>query len=276
MNIESALIEGIIAGLSGALAAVISVLKTDKYRRRNEHRLKHMQNFEVLKGAINKVRSDLQPFTDIINKENLLDVFGFKVNRIEWKDYCILNYMDTINKNGTPYFVRGLDKLLLDDIEKHWSDFDKKLNKWKEKIRDVGPKSNKITENIHETVTTLSSKLEEKRIKKNVEPPVVGIDYNVMCVRSIYYFIIGTNQEDWYKLYSEIEKKKIVDSLKKIAECAKNKMKKELELFHEEVEPFLKETDSIINDLDELIHNEGIKGTCQYISMRKPFRLCRS
>ena len=121
------IVQGIIAGLSGAIAAVISVSLQDKIRRRRDHHIKHKENFEVLKGAIGRVCSDVYPYIIPGNKETPFMDKSYEVNYKSWEVYSIFYYVDKITKNEETYVIRQLDKLLYTDIQKHWPKFISKL-----------------------------------------------------------------------------------------------------------------------------------------------------
>jgi len=265
MTIISDIITGVIAGLAGALTAVISVRLQDKSRRRFDHHLKHKENFEVLKGAIRKVSSEIYPYIRIGSKEKPFMPENYKVNYKFWESYSIFSYIDMINKGGKTYEIRRIDKLLYNDIKNHWPEFYNKLNEWNGKIKVMGVKSNEIMKTVFDTIyNRLIKELNIKAIpsptslKKN---PMLLQDYAL----AVYNFVMGTNPDEWPNLYSNMKSLKITDQLKKFAEDVKHKKSEELKDFYSNVKLFLDTAEDLITNLDKLIHDEKIKHNCEYI-----------
>jgi len=261
------IIQGIIAGLSGAIAAVISVSLQDKIRRRRDHHIKHKENFEVLKGAIGKVCSDVYLYIIPGNKETPFMGKSYEVNYKSWEVYSIFYYADKTTKNDETYVIRQLDKLLYADIRKHWPEFYIKIDGWNKEIKETGKGSNEIMKAIFEAICKRINGTDVKcrrdpNLRSNPLPEELN---NEKCVLATYNFIMDTNPDEWPILYSHIEQLGVIDQLRKIAEDVKGQMEKKLNDFYETVKPFLDVAGELLNELDELIHEEKIKHHCEYI-----------
>ena len=263
MTIALYIYQGVTAGASGSVAAIISVYLQDRIRRMHNHLIQHQENFEVLKGAIIKTRSEIYPY--LSGKERLLTHENYEVNYKSWEVYSILNYKDLIEKDEKTYEISAINKLLYDDIAIHWPEFYEKLDGWSRKIKETGIKSNEIIKVIFETIR---EKFKERNVKcdivrgKNITVP--GALTND-CVMATYNFAMDTDPDEWPNLHSTIENLGMTDILKEIAEEATRQVEKERNDFHEKIVPFLKTADELIGQLDELILKRHIKHSCRYI-----------
>jgi len=259
LSIITEIIIGLLGVVTGIVTAVVSVHLQNKSKCRFDHHLKHKENFEVLKGDIEKVCLDVYPYKD--NKESLFICGDYNINDKFWENYSIFNYSDIIKKEEKTYEIRKIDKLLYNDIKNHWPEFYEELNNWSEKIKTIGKKSCEIRIAIFETICKL---LEDP----NVTPHINYISKNQILLQNyalaVYNFVMDTNPDEWPNLYSKIDSSKI-NQLKKLAEDVKHEKNKELKDFYSNVKPFLDIAKDLINNLDKLIHNEKIKHNCEYI-----------
>lgn len=266
MTIVSDIIEGIIAGLTGAFTAVISVHLQNGSKRRFEHHLKHKENFEVLMDDIRDVCSKVYPYIIIGNKEKPFISKNYEVDNKFWEHYSIFSYQKVIQKDEKTYEIIHVDSLLYNDIKNHWSEFYNKLNGWNQKIKEIGNKSNEIMKVMFDTIHKLIMESDVKTICTQYENyPQRQERYLENYELVIYNFVMDTKPDEWPNLYSSIKQAGITDQLKKLAQDVRSENKKELQYFYDNIYPFLKDAGTLIQDLDELIHKEKIKHTCEYI-----------
>lgn len=272
MTIPPYICQGLIAGLSGSTAAVISVYLEDRIRRMHNHLILHQENFEVLKAAIKETYSEVYPYFD--NKEIPPKNENFEVNCEYWKDYSILNHKDVIIKDEKTYEIRAINKLLCYDIAIHWPEFYEKLDKWSKKIKEKGIRSNEIMKAIFGTIW---KKIRERKLncdfmneKNLVKGPGAMTDD---CVMVAYNFVMDPDRNERTNNYTErlkqtnnyTERLKLIDTLKEIANEVRREREKDLEDFNKKIVPFLKTAKELIEELDELILERRIKHSCKYI-----------
>ncbi len=280
MTIASDIFSGIIAGLAGALTAVISICLQNRSGRRLSHHLKHKENFETLKGGIIKASSDVYPYLAIGRKESPFIDDDYEENYKYWEGYSILNYMDIIgDPNGKPVkIIRPFDHLLYVDIKNHWPEFYEKFSKWNQKVNEIGIKSSEIMKTIFEFIRKRITESEVKTIcasefvgKKIQGSNKVSDDSSKIllparqCELAIYNFVMDTKPDEWPQLHSRIENAGITDRFKKLAEDVKSEKEEELKVFFKTIKPFLDDASDLVKYLDKLIHYEKIPGHCEYI-----------
>ena len=275
MTITSVLISGIIAGLTGALTAVISVHLQNRSKRRFSHHLKHKKNFETLKGAIKKACSDVYPYIALGRKESPFISEDYEVDYKSWGVYSIFNYADIIgNIDGKPIRIRQVDGLLFADIKNHWPEFYEKFSKWNLEINEVGIKSNELMKETFELI--------RKRISENELTNICVSDsairaHEVMgdsqksllpirqCELAFYNLVMDTKLDEWPTLHSRIENVGIADRLAELSGDLKGELKEKLEEFVIKVNPFLNTAVEFVKELDKLVHDEQIPRNCDYI-----------
>ena len=270
MSLISVIIEGIVAGLTGAFAALFSIHFQNKSNRRTAHLIKHKQNFQVIEDAIRKTCSDVAPCTKMDSKEEPDIEMSYADNSDIWESYSIFNHWSQSKEQSTDNEIGyvTINMLLYKDIQKHWDNLYKKLNKWIGSIHDTGQTLSKSTKYIfNEIENNLDQGKLNEAISKSLHNKTTQTLTSKHIYLAIYNLLKDYNKNEWPHLCESIKTIELERYIKEIADTLKKneKVKEELAKLSDVAPPFLHLASEIIDELEQIMLSEKIEGSCEYI-----------
>jgi MFS superfamily sulfate permease-like transporter len=278
MTLISDLLTGIISGISGAIAALVSVYLTNRSNRRLEHYNKHKYNLDLLEKAIRQAMSTVNQYSGrqenpFISEDSLKE----EVNTKAWINYSIKNVMIETKSNQYTN-ISTIDTLLYKDIKNHWPDLYKKIYDWDGKLPDIAIESRKLNRTIYININkNINLYTENFKMRKVILTPVIPPKIitpsmedkiNSLCVDTlmlcIYNYVMDIQEDVWPNNSKLIKELGIADIIKKIADEVKIQSKNEIEKLQE----LLKDLTigcAIIKEIEGILPNEKLPGNCGYI-----------
>ena len=279
VSLISVIIEAIVAGLSGALTALISIHLQNKSNRRTAHLIKHKQNFQIIEDAIRKVCSDVVPCTKMDSKENPDIEISYAENSDIWKFYSIFNSWsepkEQSKDNEIAYVT--INRLLYKDIQKHWYNLYKDLDKWITSINNTGQTLSESTKCIFDEIKNNLDQ-EKLHLYSSVtfhNPPIQELTSECIYL-AIYNYLMGYNENEWpnisrrihnIKLKDNNKDMKLDDDIQEILEKLRSdkNVNKAIAELKNLAPSFLHSASEIIDELDQIMLSEKIEGSCEYI-----------
>ncbi len=270
MELLTVIIEGIIAGLAGTLAAVISIYLQNKSIRGKSHLIKHKQNFEILKDAIRNACSEVAPSTKIDSKVDPNIELGHAHNLEKWDYYSIFNFWSKSREQSTDNqtVYASINTLLYNDMANHWRDLYNKLDKWIKSINETGSESGKLTKFIFDSIkksTDYGELIKHEFSSTDVtHSKLFGKDDIYLA---IYNILMGYDENQWSRLFNEIKNRNIEMNIKEIVK----KLEKDCKIsyavadLNRITQEFLQPASEILGDMDKIMLSEKITGSCEYI-----------
>ena len=272
LSVVFTILGGLVAGLVGYVATMVSLREQRKQRHLEEHK----ENLRSVSKAIDQIVGEVWIFVFGTGELKLpRPTFGNerRVKHIQIKNEPIqFEVGSQFSENGHVIQV-GIDTILYDDITKHFPLLSKLLAKTETEVRKNGIK-------IIQLLNSLSEKIYEKLGTSNIEFPswiktvpeskIKFSELNNESIESnyagsLFLMVIGEDEENWPSKLRNLRYYGLYDEFKR---CS-NEIRGDFSSESTNLIDLYRQLNSIVEttkkEIDEIEHTTKLKGKCKYV-----------